>query len=171
MWRHSSSKAKGKRKQDEGSSSSSQVQSDTSASLFAIIVSFPFIFIYTFSFEFTIMFYLVYVMFLFVGHSGLSVVTGAASWGIARPEAALDSCTTDGRRDRGGSSRGGGSCGAGCPRGARDPRGGSWGAWGVIVWGRWRGGFPTGGRPTAAAVDQLHVSWILILFRFIFYMK
>jgi hypothetical protein len=34
------------------------------------------------------MFYLIYVMFLFAGHNGLSVVTGAASCGDARPGAA-----------------------------------------------------------------------------------
>jgi hypothetical protein len=43
-----------------------------SDSLFAIIVSFPFIFIYTCSFEFIVIFYLIYVMFLFVGHSDRS---------------------------------------------------------------------------------------------------
>jgi hypothetical protein len=43
------------------------------------------------------MFYLTYVMFLLVGHSGLSVVTGATT----------DSGATHGRR-------GGGSHGAGC---------------------------------------------------------
>jgi hypothetical protein len=78
MWCHSSSKGKGKCKQGDGSSSSLQTQSGTSASLFALIVSFPFIFIYTCSFEFIAMFYLIYVLFLFPGHSGHSAVTGAA---------------------------------------------------------------------------------------------
>jgi hypothetical protein len=60
------------------------------------------------------MFHLIYVMFLFVGHNDLSPVIGAASWGVARPGAALDSVTVDGWR-------GGGSRGANHPRGARGP--------------------------------------------------
>jgi hypothetical protein len=59
------------------------------------------------------MFYLIYVIFLFAWHRGLSAATGVASWGATRPGAALDSCLADGRR-----SGGGGSCGAGHPRGA-----------------------------------------------------
>jgi hypothetical protein len=88
----------------EGSSSSSQAQSDMSASLFVVIVSFHFIFIYSCSFEFIVMFYLIYVMFLIVGRSGLSVAIGADSWHAARPGAALDSNAAHGRR--GGGSRG-----------------------------------------------------------------
>jgi hypothetical protein len=61
-------------------------------------------------------------MFLFAGHNDLSVVTGAASCGDARPGAPLDSGATDGRR--GGDSRGGGgSRGTGHPRGARGSQG------------------------------------------------
>jgi hypothetical protein len=100
------SKLKGerKRKQDEGSSSSSQAQTDTSTSLFVVIVSFLFIFFYTCSFQFIVMFYLAYVMFLLVLHSGLSTATGADSWSAAQPGAALDSDAAHGLR--GGGSRG-----------------------------------------------------------------
>jgi hypothetical protein len=59
------------------------------------------------------MFYLINVMFLFAGHSGLLAATEAASWGAARPGAALDSHTADGRR-----GLEGGSSGAGHVRGA-----------------------------------------------------
>jgi hypothetical protein len=66
------------------------------ASLFVVIVSFPFFFSYTCSFEFIVTFYLTYVMFLFVGHSGLAVVTRVASCGAAWLGAALDSHVADG---------------------------------------------------------------------------
>jgi hypothetical protein len=87
------------------------------------------------------MFYLIYVIFLFVVHNGLSTAIGAAPWGAARLGAALDSRTADGPIGEG--SRGGAdSCGgcsrrAGHPREARGPRGGSRGAGWVIVRGRW----------------------------------
>jgi hypothetical protein len=58
------------------------------------------------------MFYLTYVMFLLVGHSGLSAAIGADCWGAARPGAALNSGAAHGQR--GGGSRGvGGSRGGG----------------------------------------------------------
>jgi hypothetical protein len=76
-------------------------------------------------------------MFLFAGHNDLSVVTGAASCGDARPGAALDSGATDGRRG-GGSRGGGGSHGGGGSRGIGHPRGarGSQGAGRVDIRGR-----------------------------------
>jgi hypothetical protein len=52
------------------------------------------------------MFYLAYVMFLFVGHCGLSVAIGVASWGVARSGSALDSRSADVQRGLGGGSRG-----------------------------------------------------------------
>jgi hypothetical protein len=121
------------------------------ASLFVIIVLFPFIFIYTCSFEFIVMSYLIYVMFLFVGHNDLSAMTGAVSCGATRlgeaeEEAHVEQVT---------------------PRSTRPMRSLS----------RSRTGHRSGmvmrrvhrrGRPTAIATDQLHVSRILILFRFIF---
>jgi hypothetical protein len=168
MWRHIYSKVKWKRKQGEGSSSSSQAQSNTSTSLFALIVLFPFIFIYTCSFEFIVMFYLIYFMPLFVGNSSLSAVTGEASRGATSRGAALDSCTTDGRRDRATCSQGGGSHGVGHPQGARGPQGGSWGVGVVVIWWRWWGGCPAGGRLVAATTDPQQVSSIVILFRFNF---
>jgi hypothetical protein len=45
------------------------------------------------------MFYLIYGMFLFAGHSGLSVATGVDSWGAAWLGAALDSGAAHGRCD------------------------------------------------------------------------
>jgi hypothetical protein len=58
------------------------------------------------------MFYLTYVMFLLTGHSGLSTVTGADSWGAAWSGAALDFGTAHGWRE-GGSRGAGGSRGGG----------------------------------------------------------
>jgi hypothetical protein len=46
-------------------------------------------FIYTFSFDYIVMFNLIYVMFLFVEHIGLSATIGAAPYGVARPGAVV----------------------------------------------------------------------------------
>jgi uncharacterized membrane protein YgcG len=116
--------------QGEGSFSSSQAQSDMFASLFAVIVSFHFTFIYTCSFEFIVMFYLIYVMFLFAEHNGLSAAIGADSWVVARPGVALDSGRAHGRRGEG-SGGGGGSSGGGGSRGADGSCGAGW----VVVQG------------------------------------
>jgi hypothetical protein len=58
------------------------------------------------------MFDLIHVMFLFVGHSNLSIATRACPWGVARPGAAVGSRGVDGRRDP-----------ATCSRGAGGPQG------------------------------------------------
>jgi hypothetical protein len=52
------------------------------------------------------MFYLIYAMFLFVGHSGLSAVTGVDPWGAAQLGAAVGSQVVDGQRDTIAGSRG-----------------------------------------------------------------
>jgi hypothetical protein len=102
--RYISSKGKGKHKQGK-SSSSSQAWSDMSAPLFVVIVSFHFIYT-TCSFDFIVMFYLIYALFLFVGHSGLSAVTGVDPWGAAQLGAAVGSQVVDGQRDTIAGSRG-----------------------------------------------------------------
>jgi hypothetical protein len=132
MWHHISSQVKGKHKQGESSSSSSQARSDTSAYLFVVIESFHFIsFSFSFTldhFEFIVIFYLIYVIFLFAGHNDLSTAIIVAFWGAAWPGEALNSRASYGQRDQATCSRGGGFHGAGHPRGARGPLGGSQGA-------------------------------------------
>jgi hypothetical protein len=67
------------------------------------------------------MFYLTCLMFLLVGHSGLSAVTGATSWGaVWRGGGSREG----GSRGAGDSHRGGGSRGAGGSRGVGGSRGG-----------------------------------------------
>jgi uncharacterized membrane protein YgcG len=120
MFHHLTSKmkVKGKRKQSEGSSSSLQAQSNMSASLFAVIVSFHFIFIYTCSYQFIVMFYVTCLMFLLAGHSGLSAVIGAASWGAAwhggGSRGAGDSDGGGGEGSNGGGGEGSNGGGGGC---------------------------------------------------------
>jgi hypothetical protein len=54
------------------------------------------------------MVYLIYVMFLFAGHNGLSVVIGTASCDATQSGAALNSHAAMDRRGQGGGSRGAG---------------------------------------------------------------
>jgi hypothetical protein len=61
------------------------------------------------------MFYLIYLIFLFAGHSGLSVAIGAAPWGVAQLGATVGwrdagrGYQPDGRRDSGADTQGRGS--------------------------------------------------------------
>jgi hypothetical protein len=73
------------------------------------------------------MFYLTCLMFLLVGHSGMSTATGAASWGVVwRGGGSREGGSRGaGDSDRGGGShRGGGSRGASGSRGVGGSRGG-----------------------------------------------
>jgi hypothetical protein len=170
MWHHISSQVKGKHKQGESSSSSSQARLDTSASLFVVIESFHFIFIFIYTWSFWIHCYILFdICYIFICRAQRPLGRNNSSFlgcCMARKSTQLLSIIWP-KRPSHMLPRRWLPWSRSPPRSTRParrlPR-----SRGVIVQGRWWGGCSSWGRPATTVADQLQVSWILILFRFIF---